>query len=106
MSWGRSSKNSRGSTESDKRLRSCARIASQRKVSTMHWSIGQKVVVGYGLIFLMVATLGVVSLSSFESLAEANRWAAHTRDVTGVIEALWGNLTEAETVQRDYIIFD
>jgi CHASE3 domain sensor protein len=72
----------------------------------MHLSIWQKVAVGYGLTFLMVATLGVVSLFSFESLAEANRWAAHTRDVTGVIEALRGDLTEAETVQRDYIIFD
>ena len=69
----------------------------------MHLSIRQKVVVGYGLIFLMVATLGVVSLSSFESLAEANRRAAHTRDVMGVTEELWGDLTEAETFELRYI---
>jgi CHASE3 domain sensor protein len=71
----------------------------------MHLSIRQKVVVGYGLIFLMVATLGVVSLSSFESLAEANRRAAHTRDVMGVTEELWGDLTEAETFELRYILF-
>ena len=71
----------------------------------MHLSIRQKVAVGYGLIFLMVATLGVVSLSSFESLAEANRWAAHTRDVMSVIEELWGELTETGTFERGYILF-
>jgi methyl-accepting chemotaxis protein len=67
-------------------------------------SIGQKILLGYGLAMLCMAITGIVAYRSTQQQLEANDWVRHTFLVIGDSEDIRANLTELESATRGYAI--
>ena len=70
----------------------------------MDWSAGRRIVLGFSVALVLLIVNAVVSYSNIVSLAENDRWVAHTYKVLGELEALMSTIKDAETNQRGYLI--
>ena len=52
----------------------------------------------------VIAVLCVMTYFSYDRVAEANRWVAHTQKVLHTVDQLRTALTDAETSQRGYLL--
>jgi methyl-accepting chemotaxis protein len=67
-------------------------------------SIGQKILLGYGLAMLFLAVTGIAAYDSTSRLIQANDWVRHTFMVIGDAEDLRVNLLELENGCRAYVV--
>ena len=70
----------------------------------MKLTIGQKILLGYGLAMVCLAVTGVAAYRSTERLLEANDWVRHTFLVIGSTEIIQGDLVEIESATRGYVM--
>jgi methyl-accepting chemotaxis protein len=69
-----------------------------------NWTFGRKIAGGFALALLLLIVIGAVSYRSFVKLATTAEWVTHTHQVLEHISGLVGQLKDAETGQRGYII--
>ena len=70
----------------------------------MKLTIGQKILLGYGLAMLCMAITGIAAYRSTNRLLEANDWVQHTFLVIGDAEDVRSSLLEFESASRGYEI--
>lgn len=70
----------------------------------MHWSIGNKVNLGFGLALAFLAAIGAVSYRSITQLIETVHWEVHAHKVLNELHDVLFQMQNAETGQRGYII--
>jgi methyl-accepting chemotaxis protein len=66
-------------------------------------TVGQKILLGYGLAMLFIATTGIAAYRSLEQLLEADTWVRHTFLVIGVAEDIRADLLRYESATRAYL---
>jgi methyl-accepting chemotaxis protein len=66
-------------------------------------SIGQKILLGYGLAILFMAVTGIAAYRSTEFAVEANGWVLHTYIVIGVAEDVRADLLQLVSASRGYV---
>jgi methyl-accepting chemotaxis protein len=66
-------------------------------------TIGQKILLGYGLAMLFMAITGIAAYRSLEQLVEANDQVRHTFLVIGAAEDIRADLLEFESAARGYV---
>jgi CHASE3 domain sensor protein len=69
-----------------------------------NWTVGRRLVAGFGLAALTLVVIGVVSYRSVSRLIENDAWVAHTYQVRAELANLLSQLKDAEAVERGYII--
>ena len=67
-------------------------------------SIGMKIGLGLVLVLIMFITVSIVMIQNTRTLSENTEWVDHTNNVIAEIERVVGNLKDAETGQRGYLI--
>ena len=70
----------------------------------MRLTIGQKVLLGYGLAMMFMATMAIAVYRNTGQLLSANDWVRHTFLVIGAAEDIRTNLIELESAERGYVI--
>ena len=70
----------------------------------MKLTIGQKILLGFGLAMLFMAITGIAAYRSTERLLEANGWVRHTFQVIGAAEDIRADLLEFESACRGYVL--
>jgi methyl-accepting chemotaxis protein len=68
------------------------------------WTFGRKIAAGFTLAFLLLAVIGTVAYRSISSLTSTSHLVAHTHEVLEHISNVLGQLKDAETGQRGYVI--
>lgn len=68
------------------------------------WTFGRKLAVGFALPFILFVVIGVVGYRSVNTLAASSYSVAHTHLVLEQISTLLGDLKDAETGQRGFVI--
>lgn len=69
----------------------------------MKLTIGQKILVGYGVAVLFMAFIGAAAYRSTEHLLTANRWVQHTFLVIDRAEHIHIDVVEIESASRGYV---
>jgi CHASE3 domain sensor protein len=69
-----------------------------------NWTFGRKIAGGFALALVLLIAIGAVSYRSFAKLATSSEWVTHTHQVLEHISGLYGQLKDAETGQRGYVI--
>src|SRR5262245_61169225 len=69
-----------------------------------NWTIGRRLIVGFGLAGLTLLVIASVSYRTTEALIENNGLVNHTRLIRTGLSNLISELKDAETGQRGYII--
>ena len=69
-----------------------------------NWTFGKKIAAGFALALLLLIAIGAISYRSFAKLATTSEWVTHTHQVLEHISGLYGQLKDAETGQRGYIV--
>ena len=67
-------------------------------------SIGLKIAVSFGIVLLLLLVIGIISYQNLSRLKSEANWVSHTHDVLHDLELVLGDLKDAETGQRGYII--
>jgi methyl-accepting chemotaxis protein len=67
-------------------------------------SIGIKIALSFGIVILLLLFIGLISYQNLTRLKSEADWVSHTHDVLHNIEFVYGDLKDAETGQRGYII--
>lgn len=67
-------------------------------------TIGQKVLLGYGLALLFMAGIGIAAFGSTERLIENASWVTHTHQVLSDLEIILATLADAESACRGYLL--
>jgi methyl-accepting chemotaxis protein len=67
-------------------------------------TIGQKVLLGYGLAMVFMAMMAIAAYRNTGQLLSANDWVRHTFLVIGAAEDIRTNLIELESAERGYVI--
>jgi methyl-accepting chemotaxis protein len=67
-------------------------------------SIGIKIGSGFALVLIMFIIVSIVSFQNTKKIRENESWVDHTNSVIVEIESVLGDLKDAETGQRGYII--
>ncbi|HSW08804.1 CHASE3 domain-containing protein [Aquabacterium sp.] len=68
------------------------------------WTFGRKIAVGFALSFLLLLAIGGVAYRSIEVLTQTSYLVSHTHTVIQQVEALLGQISDAETGQRGFVI--
>jgi methyl-accepting chemotaxis protein len=68
------------------------------------WTFGRKLALGYALPFLLLVGIGIVGYRGVTTLASSSHSVAHTHVVLEQVATLLGQLRDAETGQRGFII--
>ena len=68
------------------------------------WTFGTKVAAGFAIAFALLAMIGVVAYRSIDSLTRTSYLVAHTHQVLEDISSLLGDMKDAETGQRGFVI--
>jgi len=68
------------------------------------WTFGRKIAVGFAISFVLLLAIGTVAYRSIESLTTTSYAVAHTHVVLEHIAGTLGQLTDAETGQRGFVI--
>ena len=66
--------------------------------------IGTRILAGYGLALLVVATVGVVAYRGTTEAVESADWVSHTYKVKETLAEVFSALKDAETGQRGYLL--
>src|SRR5882757_2534406 len=69
-----------------------------------NWTVGKRLVAGFGLSALTLVVISVVSYYNASRLIENDTWVKHTHQVRTELALLLSQLKDAETGQRGYII--
>src|SRR5262245_27237683 len=69
-----------------------------------NWTVGKRLVAGFGLSALTLIIIAVVSYRNAQAVIENDRWVAHTYQVRTELAELLSQLKDAETGQRGYLI--
>jgi methyl-accepting chemotaxis protein len=67
-------------------------------------TIGQKILMGYGVAVVFMAIMGAAAYQSTEHLVTANRWVEHTFLVIDRAEGIHIDLVEIESASRGYVM--
>jgi methyl-accepting chemotaxis protein len=67
-------------------------------------TIGQKILLGYGLAMLLMVITGFAGYRSAQRLLEANGWVRHTFVVIGAAENIRADLLDVENAGRGYLV--
>ena len=70
----------------------------------MRWTIGKKLLAGFGLGLTILIIIGSVSYRSMATLLETANWVTHTHEVLTKLESVLSVLKDVETGQRGYLI--
>ncbi len=70
----------------------------------MHWSLEQRVSVGFALICVILAGSFGIAYHNTRALIDANTWVAHTHEVLAALAATAGDLSDAQTGVRGFVI--
>ncbi len=70
----------------------------------MHLSLEKRTRLSFGLVFVMVAFIGVVAYFNAQEFINTNRLVSHTLEVLGELESTLSTIITAEDGQRGYII--
>jgi CHASE3 domain sensor protein len=68
------------------------------------WTTDHRIKLGFSLAFALLAAVPLVVYSNKEKLVESNRQVAHTYEVIATLEATLRSLSDAETVERGFVI--
>src|ERR1700674_4902019 len=68
------------------------------------WTVGKRLVAGFGLAALTLILIAVVSYRNASRLIENDVWVAHSYQVRAEFAYLLSELKDAETGQRGYLI--
>jgi methyl-accepting chemotaxis protein len=68
------------------------------------WTFGKKVAAGFAIAFALLALIGVVAYRSIDSLTRTSYLVAHTHQVLEDISTLLGDMRDAETGQRGFVL--
>ena len=68
------------------------------------WTFGRKIVVGFAVSFMLLLAIGLVSYRSIDSLTRTSYLVTHTHTVLERMANLLGELVDAETGQRGFVI--
>jgi methyl-accepting chemotaxis protein len=68
------------------------------------WTFGKKIAAGFALSFLLLATIGLVSYRSLETLTRTSYAVAHTHEVLEHVAGVLSEMKDAETGQRGFLI--
>jgi CHASE3 domain sensor protein len=69
-----------------------------------NWTVGKRLIAGFGLAALTLATIVIVSYRNARLLIENDAWVAHSHQVRTELADLLSQLKDAETGQRGYLI--
>ena len=69
-----------------------------------NWTVGKKLVAGFGLAALTLAVIAVVSYRNAYGLIDNDAWVAHSHQVRIEFADLLSDLKDAETGQRGYLL--
>jgi len=69
-----------------------------------NWTFGRKIAGGFAIALALLIVIGVVSYRSFVKLATTSQWVTHTHQVLEHVSGLYGQIKDAETGQRGYVI--
>ncbi len=78
--------------------------STSRRRKWRSWTIGRRLAVGYSVILVLMAAVGVVSFTNTQALVENSDEVDHTYVVLGETEALLAELTEGEAGQRGFLL--
>ena len=67
-------------------------------------SIAFKIAISFGIVLLLLLVIGILSYQNLNRLKKEADWVAHTHEVLRNIELVLGDLKDAETGQRGYLI--
>jgi PAS domain S-box-containing protein len=70
----------------------------------MKVSIESKMILGFVMSFLALASIGWLSYHNTANLIATENWVSHTHEVIGTLESGLAILTDAETSQRGYLL--
>jgi methyl-accepting chemotaxis protein len=70
----------------------------------MKFTIGLKILLGFGLVLLILAIVGATSYRSTLKLIDNSEWVTHTHKVVESLEGLVAQVTNAETGQRGFLL--
>jgi methyl-accepting chemotaxis protein len=68
------------------------------------WTFGRKIAIGFAISFLLLLGIGAVAYRSINALTTTSYWVTHSHDVLEDVTGLVGELTDAETGQRGFVI--
>ncbi|MEI9892796.1 MAG: CHASE3 domain-containing protein [Chthoniobacter sp.] len=68
------------------------------------FSIRRKIIIGFGLVFLMLGIIGFISYRSTRAFILTADWVAHTREVMEIQERTQRHLMEMESGRRGFIM--
>lgn len=68
------------------------------------WTFGKKVALGFALSFAMLAVIGIVSYRSVDAMTKTSYLVTHTHQVLEHISSVLGQLKDAETGQRGFLL--
>jgi CHASE3 domain sensor protein len=69
-----------------------------------NWTVGRRLVAGFGLAALVLVVIAVVSYRNAYLLIENDAWVAHSYQVRIELSDLVSQLKDAETGQRGYLL--
>jgi len=67
-------------------------------------SVGIKIALSFGFVIILLLFIGLISHQNLSRLKSESDWVSHTYDVLHDIELVFGDLKDAETGQRGYLI--
>jgi methyl-accepting chemotaxis protein len=70
----------------------------------MKFTVGVKILFGFGLALLILAVVGAMSYRSTTLLIDNSDWVAHSHRVVETLESVVAQMTNAETGQRGYLL--
>ncbi|MCD6566645.1 MAG: CHASE3 domain-containing protein, partial [Bacteroidales bacterium] len=70
----------------------------------MNKSIAARIAAGFGVVLILLIIIGVISFQNMRKLQKDASWVTHTNEILINIEQILGDLKDAETGQRGYII--
>jgi CHASE3 domain sensor protein len=68
------------------------------------WTFGRKLAAGFAVSLVLLVAIGTVSYISIAKLSSTSEWVTHTHEVLEHVAGVLGQLKDAETGQRGYII--
>src|SRR5881628_3309027 len=68
------------------------------------WTTDRRIKLGFTIAFALLLALPVVAHWNRNQLTASNRWVAHTYEVIATVEATMRSLSDAENIERGYLI--
>jgi CHASE3 domain sensor protein len=69
-----------------------------------NWTFGKKIAAGFAMSLILLIAIGSVAYISLSKLTSTSQWVTHTHEVLEHIAGVLGQLKDAETGQRGFVI--